>query len=189
MMILRIGKELAPELMSQPVQFDLMASQPQTALRARPVCVRATVHARRQSTARFACNLVSDHPTAATPSRNKMPAPSIGFNCAVGNVGGQIARTWRLKMETGSIRIAPDRSQTVSSVCFPTQIPTLDRSSILSLPSPHPSGEAVRITPVFHRSLGDGLCTCDSLPPWPCASQPSRRYKRLRALTHSTRFV
>ena len=139
-------QELAPELMSKPVQIDLMSSPHADGTACLPHLVRGTVvpaAVYRQ----IRLNLVPDHPSAneAVPDQNA--CGSIGFNCAVG-VGGQIGA---LAIENGnrSIRIAPDK---IANGFFRVLPDTDSELAIQFNPFASlaaPLSEAVRLVPDF----------------------------------------
>lgn len=139
-------QELAPELMSRPIQIDLMASSAAQGTSCLPHLVRGTVvpaAVYRQ----IRLNLVPDHPSAddAVPEQNA--CGSIGFNCAVG-VGGQIGA---LAIENGnrSIRIASDK---IANGFFRVLPDTDSELSIQFNPFASlaaPLSDAVRFVPAF----------------------------------------
>lgn len=157
-------KGLAPELASQPVQFDLMDSQaadgPSCALGA----LRAN-HIPAGSYRQVRLQLVSDHPDSSEPVPQHNECAGIGFNCVVGNNGekhalvldgaGQFLEIAPTRIANGFFNVIAD-TETRLSIAF-------DSYSSLAAPA----GDAVRITPVFSIASATAAATCDSLPPSP----------------------
>ncbi len=151
-------QDLAPELVNEPVQIDLMApsSAAASACAARPIrksVVRADVY--RLIRLRF----LSDQPAADEPLPQQNECAGIGFNCVVANNGQKHPLVFDDDAQTlfiapqqiaqGFFRVLPD-AQTNLRINF-------DPNSSLA----KPAGEAVKLAPVFSASQA---ASCETFP-------------------------
>ena len=153
-------QELAPELASEPVQIDLMATSVSdtscSSRLARKAAVRADVY--RQVRLR----LVPDQPDAGAPQSPHNECAGMGFNCVVDTNG--VAHPLALKSGASDILISPDRiaggsfnvlaeSETHLSIVF-------DPYSSLAVAA----GDAVQINPVFSAEVRASCNSSSSSP-------------------------
>jgi hypothetical protein len=153
-------QELAPELASEPVQIDLMATSVSdtscSSRFTRKAAVRSDVY--RQVRLR----LIPDQPHAGAPQPPHNECAGMGFNCVVDTNG--LAHPLALKSGASDILIAPDRiadgsfnvlpeSETHLSIVF-------DPYSSLAVPA----GDAVQINPVFSAEVGASCNSPSSSP-------------------------
>ena len=148
-------QELAPELESEPVQIDLMASPASDALCASRIARNATVRADLYRQVRL--RLVSDQPAAGAPQPRRNECIGLGFNCVV-DINGR-AHSVTLKNGAHDFLIASDRIPDGFFNVFP------DAETHLSIVfDPYASlavgaGDAVQISPVFSAEV---LASCNS---------------------------
>jgi hypothetical protein len=154
-------QELAPELMSRPVQIDLMSSSTADGTSCLPHLVRGTV-VRAAAYRQIRLSLVSDQPSAGDAVPDQNACGSIGFNCAVG-VAGQ-KRVLAIESGDRPIRIASDH---IANGFFRVLPDTDSELSIQFNPFSSlaiPSGEAVRVVPDF---TADSPASCVAFPAVP----------------------
>jgi len=152
-------QKLAPELENQPVQIDLMASPSSDAKAcARDLIARTTVRA--DTYRQFRLRLTSNLPATDERLPQHNDCANGGFNCVVAKNG----QTYPLELENNSheLRIAADRIAGGSFNVLPdTEIQlSIAFDPFSSLASP--SGDAVRIAPVFSVDSAD---SCNSPAP------------------------
>jgi len=152
-------QELAPELVSHPVQIDLMAAPASSSSCARILIHKASVRAGtyRQIRLRLASDEAGD---SRLPPQNE--CAGAGLNCVVANNGEK--HPLALKNGARDLLIGQDR---IADGFF-NVVPGLETSLSLTF-DPYsslavPSGSTVQIAPVISAAT---VASCDSAPPSP----------------------
>jgi hypothetical protein len=148
-------QELAPELASEPVQIDLMATSVADSSCSSRLTRKASVRADVYRQVRL--RLVPDQPDARAPQPPHNECAGMSFNCVMDTNG--LAHPLALKSGASDILIPPDR---IADGSFNVLPETASHLSIVFDPYSSlavATGDAVQINPVFS---ADVRASCNS---------------------------